>query len=220
MGERRRTRVGTAPAPGTATALDELELREGGRRVDPLTGTRTADLDVERVLAWWRGFEEQVSSRGAELRGLGRELEEAARAADTVLERNPPVLAGDVFGAVAAGFAAVPGVPALLAPWFAEFARSCGRAAGTRELADAARAGASAVQRAGAPGPGAGSLVDAMVPAVEALAGADAAGVPAVAALHAAYRAAADGTRHTVTGGLVDPGALVVTWFFERGTVV
>jgi hypothetical protein len=59
-----------------------------------------------------------------------------------------------------------------------------------------------------------------MAPAAEALAGADVADVPAVAALNAAYRAAADGTRHTVVDGVVDPGALVVTWFFERGTVV
>jgi dihydroxyacetone kinase-like protein len=220
VGERRRTRVATTPAPEPVTSLDELELHEGGRRVEPVAGTRVADLDVERVVAWWRGFEDQVSSRGAELRGLGPELEEAARATDALLERTPPVLAGDVFGAISAGFASVPGVPALLGPWFAEFARSCGRAAGTHELADAAGAGASAVQRAGAPAPGGGSLVDAMVPAADALAGADVADVPAVAALHAAYRAAADGTRHTVVDGLVDPGALVVTWFFERGTVV
>jgi phosphoenolpyruvate---glycerone phosphotransferase subunit DhaL len=217
---RQRTRVGTAAAPRTTTSPDDLELHEGGRRVEPAAGTRTADLDVERVVAWWRGFEDQVSSRGVELHGLGPDLEAAAGAADDLLERTPPVLAGDVFGAVAAGFSSVPGFPALLAPWFAEFARSCGRTVGTHELADAARAGATAVQRAGAPGPGAGSLVDAMAPAVEALAGADVAGVPAVAALNAAYRASADGTRHTVVDGRVDPGALVVAWFFERGTVV
>ena len=217
MKERQTTRVATDVA---ARAENVLELREDGHRVAAVAGTRAADLDVRRVLAWWRGFEDQVSSRGEELRGLGPELEEAARAADAILEKAPPVLAADVFDAVATGFASVPGIPTLLGPWFAEFARSCGRGAGTHELADAARAGMFAVQRAGAPAPGAGSLVDAMAPAADALAGADVADVPAVAALHAAYRAAADGTRHTVVDGVVDPGALAVTWFFERGTVV
>ena len=220
MNERQTTRVATDVAPRAKSPVDELELREGGRRVEPVAGTRTADLDVRRVLAWWRGFEHQVSSRGEELRDLGPELEEAARAVDVLLDQTPPTLAADVFEAVSTGFSSVPGIPTLLGPWFAEFARSTGREAGTHELADAAWAGMFAVQRAGAPAPGAGSLVDAMAPAADALAGADVADVPAVAALHAAYRAAADGTRHTVVDGVVDPGALVVTWFFERGTVV
>jgi hypothetical protein len=220
VNERQTTRVATDVVSGVDDALAELELRERGRRVEPVVGTRAADLDVRRALAWWRGFAQQVSSRGEELRGLGTELEGAARAAEAILERTPPVVVADVFDAIAQGFSSVPGIPTLLAPWFAEFARSCGREAGTHELADAAWAGVFAVQRAGVPAPGAGSLVDAMAPAADALAGADVAGVPAVAALHAAYRAAADGTRHTVVNGVVDPGALVVTWFFERGTVV
>lgn len=199
---------------------DLPELRVNGRRVEPVAGTRAADLDVRRVLMWWRGFEHQLSTRAEELHGLGPEMEEGARAVDEVLRSGGPSSTGEVFEAVSVGFATVPGLPTLMAPWFAEFARSCGRGAGTHELADAAWAGVFAVQRAGAPGPGAGSLVDAMAPAADALAGADVADVPAVAALHAAYRAAADGTRHTVVDGLVDPGALVVTWFFERGTVV
>ncbi|MEZ0493486.1 DAK2 domain-containing protein [Kineococcus sp. TBRC 1896] len=203
-----------------SSPLDELELRHDGRRVDPVAGTRAADLDVRRVLVWWRGFEHQLRTRSGELHGVGAELERGAAAVDDVLRERTPQLAGDVFSAVATGFAAGPGLPALLAPWFAEFGRSCGREAGTRALADAARAGLVAVQRAGAPAPGAGSLVDAMAPAADALAGADVADVPAVAALNAAYRAAADGTRHTVVDGVVDPGALAVTWFFERGTVV
>jgi phosphoenolpyruvate---glycerone phosphotransferase subunit DhaL len=200
--------------------LDELELREDGRRVEPVAGTRAADLDLRRALLWWRGFEQQLSGRGEELHHVGLELDPATRAVDDLLRAGPPTLTGEVFEAMAVGFGSVPGLPALLSPWFAEFARSCGREVGTHELADAAWAGVFAVQRAGAPAPGAGSLVDAMAPAADALAGADVADVPAIAALHAAYRAAADGTRHTVVDGMVDPGALVVTWFFERGTVV
>lgn len=217
---RRRVTTTAHGGAGTPVPLDELELREAGRRVAPLAGTRAADLDLRRVLTWWRGFEHQLRTRTVELRELGAEMERGASAVDDLLREREPQRAGDVFAAVATGFAATAGVPALLAPWFTELARTCERAAGTHELAQAVRAGLVAVQRAGAPAPGAGSLVDALAPAAEALEGADVAGVPAVAALHAAYRAAADGTRHTVTGGLVDPGALVVTWFFERGTVV
>ncbi|WP_432564656.1 DAK2 domain-containing protein [Kineococcus sp. SYSU DK003] len=205
---------------GTTNPLDELELRQDGRRVEPVAGTRAADLDLDRALAWWRGFAQQLSDRAEELHGLGPEMGLAVAAVEEVLRERPPQLAGEVFEAASLGFASVAGVPTLLSPWFAEFARSCGRAVGTHELADAAWAGVFAVQRAGAPAPGAGSLVDAMAPAADALAGADVAGVPAVAALHAAYRAAGNGTRHTAVDGNVDPGALVVTWFFERGTVV
>jgi dihydroxyacetone kinase-like protein len=128
--ERQTTRVATDVA---TEAENVLELREDGHRVAAVAGTRVADLDVRRVLAWWRGFEDQVSSRGEELRGLGPELEEAAGAADAILAKAPPVLAADVFDAVAVGFASVPGLPTLLGPWFAEFARSCGREAGTHE---------------------------------------------------------------------------------------
>ncbi|WP_432542579.1 DAK2 domain-containing protein [Kineococcus sp. SYSU DK002] len=209
-----------APAGAGTPVLDELELREAGRRVAPLAGTRAADLDLRRVLTWWRGFEHQLRTRTVELHGLGAEMERGASAVDEILRQREPHRAGDVFEAVAAGFTAAAGVPALLAPWFTELARTCRDGVGTHQLAEAVRGGLVAVQRAGAPSPGAGSLVDALAPAAEALEGADVAGVPAVAALHAAYRAAANGTRHTVVDGVVDPGALVVTWFFERGTVV
>ena len=68
--------------------LDGLELREGGRRVSTVAGTRAADLDVRRVLTWWRGFEHQLETRGAELGGLGPQLEDGARAAARELARG------------------------------------------------------------------------------------------------------------------------------------
>ncbi|GAA0315170.1 DAK2 domain-containing protein [Kineococcus aurantiacus] len=214
------TSAATSPTARGAAPPEDLELREGGRRLAPVAGTRAADLDVRRALLWWRGYEHQLRTRGEELHGIGPALEEAAAAVDEVLRRSTPRTTGDVFAAVAEGFAGVPGVPALMAPWFAEFARSGGGDVTTHDLADAAEAGLEAVQRAGGPAPGAGSLVDAMAPAAEALVGADVAEVPVVAALNAAYRAAANGTRRTAVRGVVDPGALAVTWFFERGTVV
>ena len=204
-----------------AAQAEQLQVTEGGQPLEVVRGTRAADLDLRRTVLWWKGFEDQVVSRQQELHGIGADVVLAAQAADTALQESPPRLAGEVFSAVAEGFSTVPGeVPRLLVPWFGELARSIGREVSTRALADAAGAGVTAVQRAGAPPAGTPSLLDALIPAAGALVGAETAGVPAVAALHAAYRAAADGTRRTVDGGTVDPGALLVAWFFERGTVV
>lgn len=211
--------MNTPSAPAQIAAPDtEVAVLHDGAAARPVRGDRTADLDLPRVTAWWSGFRHQLLERSTELHDVGPQLREAVDAVDAGL--GEPRRPGDVFHAMAGGFGAVPGVGTLLGAWFGEFARCCTGDVGSHELADAAWAGLTAVDRAGGPSVGAGELVDAMTPAVEALAGADVAGVPAVVALSAAYRAAADGARGTVADGLVDPGALVVAWFFERGTVV
>ncbi|MGI4894790.1 MAG: DAK2 domain-containing protein [Janthinobacterium lividum] len=197
-----------------------LQVRSDDGPVAPVRGGRAADLDAARVMDWWEGFRDQLLHRSQELREVGAPLAEAAQVTTALLEKAGAVTPGDVFDAMARGFVSVPGIPTLLATWFTEFTRSGARPVGTRELAEAARAGLVATQRAGAPAPGRGSLLDAMVPAAEALAGAAVAGVPAMVALQAGYRAAADGCRATGERGFVDPGALAVAWFFERGTVV
>jgi len=208
-----------APAQDDAsTVTTDVTVLQDGTPVRPVRGDRTADLDLARVTAWWSGFRDQLLERAEELHGIGPVLRGAVDAVDSWL--GEPHRPGDVFHAMAAGFGAVPGTGTLLGAWFGEFARCCVDDVGSHELADAAWAGLLAVDRAGGPTAGSGELVDAMTPAVRALAGADTAGVPAVVALSAAYRAAADGARGTVVDGVVDPGALVVAWFFERGTVV
>lgn len=201
---------------GPVTA--DVAVLQDGSLVRPVRGVRTADLDLARVTAWWSGFRHQLLERSQELHAVGPLLADAVDAVDARL--GEPRRPGDVFHAMATGFGSAPGIGTLLGAWFGEFARCCADDVGTHELADAAWAGLMAVDRAGGPAAGAGEVVDAMTPAVKALAGADLAGVPAVVALSAAYRAAADGARGTVADGVVDPGALVVAWFFERGTVV
>ncbi|WP_432545669.1 DAK2 domain-containing protein [Kineococcus sp. SYSU DK004] len=231
---------------GTSTREpDRLALLEDGREVEPLRGPRTADLDGRRTRAWWRGFSEQVRSRADELTELdrlagdgdfGHNLSAAVRGADERIRQGRPYTAGGVFEAVSLGFLDTGGTSGpLLGMWFREFARACGETAGAQDLARAAREGLDCVQRLGGAQPGDKTMVDAMEPAARALEDAAHAGVPAVSALSAAYRAAADGVRGTQASratrgrasyvgeaarGVVDPGALVVAWFFERGTVV
>ncbi|WP_337062590.1 hypothetical protein [Kineococcus sp. G2] len=197
------------------TAEDLLEVLHDGRPVRPVRGTRAADLDARRVLAWWTGFRDQVLARRGELDGVAATLVETVLAADDEVGALPPgAPPADLFGAVARGAGRVQGPLQPLARWFGELSQACSGDVGTRELALAA-------EHVGVAGTGGGApVLRAMAPAARALADADAAGVPAVSALTAAYRAAADGARGTVHEGSVDPVALTVAWFFERGTVV
>lgn len=208
------------PAPGTPVlSTTDVTVLQDGAAVRPVRGDRTTDLDLARVTAWWAGFRDQLLERSEELHDVGPQLRGAVGAVTAQLEQ--PRRPADVFHAMAAGFGTAPGLGTLLGAWFGEFARCCTADVGSHELADAAWSGLVAVERAGGSAAvGSGRVVDAMAPAVQALAGADVAGVPAVVALTAAYRAAADGARTTGADGVVDAGALVVAWFFERGTVV
>ncbi|WP_432537952.1 hypothetical protein [Kineococcus arenarius] len=197
------------------TEQDLLQVLHEGRPVRPVRGTRAADLDGRRVLAWWEGFRDQVVARRGELDGVAGTLVETVLAADGEVAALPPEPdPGQLFGAVARGAGRVHGPLEPLAAWFGEMAQVCAHEVGTHQLALAA-------EHVGAPSPdGDPPVLQAMAPAARALSDADAAGVPAVTALTAAYRAAADGARGTVHEGSVDPVALTVAWFFERGTVV
>ncbi|MFB9377148.1 DAK2 domain-containing protein [Kineococcus gynurae] len=204
-----------------------------------------ADLDGARTLRWWEGFAEQVLERGDELSELdrlagdgdfGHNLRAAVRGAQARIQQAPTRGASEVFAAVTLGFLDTGGTSGpLLGMYLREFARVGTDTFSVDDLARAARAGVETVQRLGGAELGDKTMVDAMLPAAEALAGAAGAGVPAVAGLAAAYRAAADGARSTeamrarrgrasyvgdVARGVVDPGALVIAWFFERGTTV
>ncbi|WP_432487312.1 hypothetical protein [Kineococcus sp. SYSU DK018] len=197
------------------TAQDLLQVLHEGRPVRPVRGNRSADLDGRRVLAWWTGFRDQVLARRGELDGVAGALVETVLAADAEVAGQPPGASpAQVFEAVARGVSRTRGPLQPLSAWFEDLARVCSGDVGTHELALAAGHVGVAGEDGGEP------VLQAMAPAAQALAGADAAGVPAVTALTAAYRAAADGARGTVHEGSVDPVALTVAWFFERGTVV
>ena len=199
----------------TKTERDLLEVLHEGRPVRPVRGTRTADLDGRRVLAWWTGFRDEVLARRGELDGQAPALVQTALAADEEVGALPAGASpGELFAAVARGASRVEGPLHPLSTWFEELAQACTGDVGTHELALAAEHVTHPASGGGAP------VLQAMVPAARALADAERAQVPAVTALTAAYRAAADGARGTARGGVVDPVALTVAWFFERGTVV
>ncbi|WP_432497307.1 hypothetical protein [Kineococcus gypseus] len=198
---------------------DLLQVLHEGRPVGPVRGTRAADLDGRRVLAWWSGFRDEVLARRGEFDGAAGFVVETVLqtvlAADAEVGGLPPdPTPCEVFTAVARGASRTEGPLQPLNAWFSELAEACPEHLGTHELALAAEHVAHAGADGGPP------VLQAMAPAARALAGAEAAGVPAITALTAAYRAAADGARSTARDGVVDPVALTVAWFFERGTVV
>ncbi|GAA4967821.1 DAK2 domain-containing protein [Kineococcus glutinatus] len=229
---------------GRAAGVREEE-RTGGQdvRVVPTPGRR-AVLDAQRARGWWESFDRQVEERWEELTELdrvsgdgdfGRNLRSAVRKARARLVGAAPDDVGAVFAAVSAGFLDTGGSSGpLFGMYFREFAKAAGGlpVVGADVLARASRAGADTVQRLGGASVGDKTAVDAMVPAAEALERAVAGGAEVTAALTAAYRAAAAGA-HATTGmrarrgrasyvgdaarGVVDPGALAVAWFYERG---
>ncbi|GAB7192954.1 hypothetical protein NUM3379_36630 [Kineococcus sp. NUM-3379] len=223
---------------GPAAGTDGLSV------VQPTASARRAVVDVERARNWWDGFARQVEERCEELTELdriagdgdfGTNLRSAVRKAQRRLEQAPPRDVGDVFTGVSLGFLDTGGTSGpLLGMFFREFAKACEGlpVVGSDVLARAARAGTEVVQRLGGASVGDKTFVDAMAPAADALEGAVAAGQEVTAAMGAAYRAAADGARATTTmlarrgrasyvgdvaRGVVDPGALAVAWFYERG---
>ena len=228
----------------TGTRADGLELiRRADREIEDLrvrhAGGRRAVMDVRRARSWWDGFAREVEERHEELAQLDRATGDGGFAATAVagvratgerLARQEPQSVGDVFAAAAAGFAGAGGTWApLLAAFFGEFARECADlpVVGSDVLARAARAGTGAVQRLGGADLGEGTALDAMGPAAAALEEAVRSGAEVTAALGAAYHAAASGARSTTAAArtrrgatarrAVDPGALGVAWFYERG---
>ncbi|MDI9913878.1 dihydroxyacetone kinase family protein [Rhodococcus sp. IEGM 1379] len=122
---------------------------------------------------------------------------------------------------------------ALFGIWFRHFYRAAGN--GRFDLAavtTAARAGLDNITTLGGARPGDKTMVDAIVPAVEALEEAVRSGTKYDTALHQAADAAHAGAESTeamianrgrasyvgeAARGVIDPGALVIAWFFECG---
>ncbi|WP_211291320.1 dihydroxyacetone kinase subunit DhaL [Kineococcus xinjiangensis] len=237
----RHADLSVSPAQGAAPgAEDAEELRvEHGPG-----GGRRAVMDVDRARNWWEGFAREVEERSEELTELdrisgdgdfGTNLRSAVRKARARLEAGQPRTVGEVFTAVSLGFLDTGGTSGpLFGMFFREFAKACEGlpVVGSDVLARGALEGVRTVQRLGGAQVGDKTAVDAMAPAAEALQRAVDAGAEVTAAMGAAYRAAADGARSTtamrarrgrasyvgeVARGVVDPGALAVAWFYERG---
>jgi hypothetical protein len=120
----------------------------------------------------------------------------------------------------------------LLGMWFRAFARGVGEPLEVAALARAARDGLASIQSAAGAQVGDNTMVDAMSPAADALAGAVAGELEVDSALraaaHAAYAGAASTEpllgrkgRSSYVGeharGVADPGAVSIAWFFQAG---
>jgi len=163
---------------------------------------------------------------GANLRSaLGR-----ARSALDGAETNTP---GDVFDVMSTAFLHTGGTSGpLFGMWFRQLAKATRtETVGVPELAHGFAAGTAAVQRLGGAKPGDKTMVDAMVPATDALAAATGSLGNALATAAAAARSGAEATagllakrgRASYVGevarGVLDPGAVAVTLLIESAQI-
>lgn len=199
-------------------------------------------LDATQARAWADGFVAAIEERHAELGDLdrrigdgdfGSNLRSAARRMTANLA-DAPATAGGPFAAVSDAFMATGGTSGpLLGMWF----RALAKAGADRDaiplpdLAAAVADGVAAIQRLGGAQVGDKTMLDAFVPASDAL-GAAVAGDDVGAALAAAAGAAAAGAdatadlaarrgRSSYVGdaarGVPDPGARAVAMLFDCG---
>ncbi|WP_431906046.1 dihydroxyacetone kinase subunit DhaL [Amycolatopsis thermoflava] len=193
--------------------------------------------------AWIERFAAVIDERGAELTELdrragdgdyGTNLRSALAKVRANLAADDPRTAGEVFTAVSNAFLHTGGTSGpLFGMWFREFAKGLGDEVSAGSLARAAGEAEATVRRLGGAEVGHKTMVDAMVPAAEALAAAAERNADVETALKEAAAAADAGARSTEAllakrgrasyvgehaRGVTDPGALTVAWFFEAAT--
>lgn len=199
-------------------------------------------LDVRSAVSWIEAFATLFEQHREELNDLdrrsgdgdfGTNLRSALEHVASSLAAGGLHSVGHVFAAVSEGFMQAGGTSGpLFGMWFREFSNGAvGRTALDLEgIAAAATSGVAVVQRLGGAQVGDKTMVDAMVPAAEALTRAVAESVglaPALASAAAAARQAAESTAELIARrgrasyvgdaarGVVDPGALTVALFFD-----
>jgi dihydroxyacetone kinase-like protein len=201
-----------------------------------------SELDGGVARAWAEAFLDTAEQHAEALGDLdrasgdgdfGTNLLTSIRAARTRLARDAGTRPADAFLALSGAFMASGGTSGpLFGMWYRELATAAGDALtiGTPELASGSAEGLATVCRLGGAAVGDKTMIDALSPAVEALAAAAASGVAPLDALAAAARAARAGADATsslvarrgrasyvgeVARGVVDPGAATVALFFE-----
>ncbi|WP_373694923.1 dihydroxyacetone kinase subunit DhaL [Kineococcus terrestris] len=177
----------------------------------PVSAVGGTALDADAARAWVRRFAELVQESAVELTDLDRPIGDSdhgvnlRRGAVAVLAAldgpDAPATAADVLRA--AGTTLVSTVGGASGPLYGTALRRVGKAlvgvdaAGGPELARALRAGVDAVVRLGGAEVGDATMVDALLPAVEALEREVAAGTALPEAVGAAVRAAQEGAEST-----------------------
>jgi phosphoenolpyruvate---glycerone phosphotransferase subunit DhaL len=176
-----------------------------------MTASEDGRLTVEDLRAWMLRFDEQITAEAGHLTALDSAIGDAdhgtniARGTGAVRQRLEDAPPDDV-GALlkSSGMTLVSTVGgasgSLYGTLFLEMAKSVGpaRALGTAELAEAFRAGVAGVVARGRAEPGDKTMVDALLPAADALSAAAAGGRPLVESLHAAAAAATLGRDATI----------------------
>jgi dihydroxyacetone kinase-like protein len=204
-------------------------------------GPAEAGLDLDGAAAWIVSFQRRFDAEAAELGELdrragdgdfGANIRRALRRVERRLDEVPPATPGALFLGVAHGFLDTGGTSGpLFGLWF----RGIGQASDApvltlAALAGGVDAGTATVRRLGKARPGDKTMVDAMVPAVDALAAAVADGLDVTGGIRLAAQAARAGALSTealrarrgraayvgdVARGVLDPGALTVALFFD-----
>ncbi|WP_040866268.1 dihydroxyacetone kinase subunit DhaL [Nocardia exalbida] len=166
---------------------------------------------------------------------FGLNLRSAVRATLAEMEDDPPARPCDVFTRLSDAFLGTGGTSGpLLGLWFGRIADIRGDEVGVVEFATAVDTATRAVQRLGKAEVGHKTMVDAMVPARDALLGAATSGdiTTALAAARDAAVAGAESTRALLARrgrasyvgdharGVVDPGAHAIAMFFEAANGV
>ena len=200
-------------------------------------------LDAALARRWVAAFVADVGTRAAELADLDRQagdgdfganLTAALGWAQGFLDQLQPQSFAEVLDAVSKGFLHTGGTSGpLFGMWFREIGKATrDEPVALAALAAGTAAGLATIQRLGHAQVGDKTMVDAMAPAVAALAAAAERGEDVGAALAAAATAArtgADATRDLVASrgrasyvgevarGVLDPGAVTVALFFAAG---
>lgn len=205
-----------------------------------------SSLDAEFARRWVSTFVAEFTTQVAVLTDLdrragdgdfGANLTSALGKAQGFLDRLEPDTFTGVFDAVSKGFLNTGGTSGpLFGMWFREIAKA-GRVehVALATLATGVSQGLAVVQRLGHASVGDSTMVDAMVPAAEALAAAQEGGDdlgPALRDAAAAARSGAESTRELIASrgrasyvgdlarGVLDPGAVAVALFFGAAEVV
>jgi dihydroxyacetone kinase-like protein len=216
------------------------------------SGANSGDLDehaaatvdtamtLEDALAWVDRFISHVVAAKAAFTELDRQagdgdfgtnIEAAVSKARRRLTEQPPSTPGEVLQRVSAGFLATGGTSGpLLGAWFRELAKGVTTHASTEAFAVGVESGTAAVQRLGRASVGDRTMIDAMVPAANALRRAFTVGVGLDSALRYAASEARRGAESTTAmlgrkgrasyvgeaaRGLPDPGAVLIADLFD-----
>jgi dihydroxyacetone kinase-like protein len=203
------------------------------------------NMTLDEATAWVTRFIAHVKASKSDFAELdrragdgdfGTNVESAVTKAEHHLRESPPTTTSQVLQRLAKGFLATGGTSGpLLGTWLRELAKNLDPIATTSGFAAGVSAGTAAVQRLGHASIGDRTMVDAMMPAAEALTDAATAELTLGVALGCAAQAAAQGAESTsgmlgrkgrasyvgdVAKGTPDPGAVLIASLFATAAVV